>query len=105
MKPLTACCAQGAKHSPARFLKDCPSVIRVLFSNLARPGHATKRKTMKTNLPAHLFRPALTALLFALLAFARGQAQVPALVNYQGRLANPDSSPLPTADYELSFRV
>ena len=30
---------------------------------------------------------------------------MPALVNYQGRLANPDGSPLPTADYTLTFNV
>lgn len=30
---------------------------------------------------------------------------VPPLVNYQGRLSNPDGSPLPTADYELSFKI
>ena len=45
------------------------------------------------------------AALLVFLAFSRGQAQVPALVNYQGRLANPDGSPLPTADYTLTFKV
>ena len=46
------------------------------------------------------------AALFALLAFSRGQSQtVPTLVNYQGRLANPDGSPLPTADYTLTFNL
>jgi len=30
---------------------------------------------------------------------------VPPLVNYQGRLANPDGSLFPTADYELRFRI
>ena len=30
---------------------------------------------------------------------------VPPLVNYQGRLANPDGSVLPTANYQLSFSV
>jgi hypothetical protein len=35
-----------------------------------------------------------------------GQAQiVPPLVNYQGRLSNPDGSPLPTADYQLTFSI
>ena len=30
---------------------------------------------------------------------------VPPLVNYQGRLSNPDGSPLPTADYTLTFNL
>ncbi len=30
---------------------------------------------------------------------------VPPLINYQGRLANPDGSPFPTGDYELSVRI
>lgn len=30
---------------------------------------------------------------------------VPPLVNYQGKLSNPDGSALPTADYQLSFKV
>jgi hypothetical protein len=30
---------------------------------------------------------------------------VPALVNYQGRLANPDGTALPTADYTLTFKL
>ncbi len=41
-------------------------------------------------------------LLFALSAPAQ---PVPALVNYQGRLLNPDGSPLPTADYSLTFQL
>ena len=35
---------------------------------------------------------------------ARAQS-VPPLVNYQGRLANPDGSALPTADYQLTFNI
>ena len=42
--------------------------------------------------------------MLSLLAVARAQT-VPALVNYQGRLANPDGSPLPTADYTLTFNL
>ena len=59
------------------------------------------------NKPTTLLRAwACIAVLFALMAFSRGQAQtVPALVNYQGRLANPDGSPLPTADYTLTFNL
>ncbi len=30
---------------------------------------------------------------------------VPPLINYQGRLANPDGSPFPTADYELRVAI
>ena len=30
---------------------------------------------------------------------------VPTLINYQGQIQNPDGSPLPTADYELSFSI
>ena len=60
---------------------------------------------MKTNSPSQSLRPAFALFLFALLAFSRGYSQVPALVNYQGRLANPDGSPLPTADYTLTFNV
>ena len=44
--------------------------------------------------------------LFLLAMAAPALAQnVPPLVNYQGRLANPDGSPLPTADYTLTFHV
>jgi hypothetical protein len=35
-----------------------------------------------------------------------GQAQtVPSLINYQGRLSNPDGSPLATTDYQLTFNI
>src|ERR1041384_5477132 len=30
---------------------------------------------------------------------------VPALINYQGRLSNPDGSPLATSDYQLTFNI
>ncbi len=39
------------------------------------------------------------------LAFAACAQNVPPLINYQGRLANPDGSPFPTADYELSVSL
>lgn len=46
------------------------------------------------------------AALLTFLALTCGHSQnVPALVNYQGRLANPDGSPLPTADYTLTFNI
>ena len=46
------------------------------------------------------------AALLTFLALTCGHSQtVPALVNYQGRLANPDGSPLPTADYTLTFNL
>ena len=45
-------------------------------------------------------------IVLALAAFLPAHAQsIPALVNYQGRLANPDGSPLATADYQLSFSI
>ena len=44
----------------------------------------------------------LPLLLLAFLPGARAQT-VPALVNYQGRLANPDGSPLATANYQISY--
>lgn len=40
-----------------------------------------------------------------LLAIASGAQPVPQLINYQGRLANSDGSPFPTADYQLSIRI
>jgi hypothetical protein len=46
------------------------------------------------------------ALTVLLLSAAAGTAQtVPALINYQGRLANPDGTALATGDYTLTFRV
>ena len=63
-------------------------------------------KTTTSSLASCPTLRALAVLLLALLAFSRAPAQtVPALVNYQGRLANPDGSPLPTADYTLTFNV
>lgn len=57
----------------------------------------------------HAYMNKITISFFALLselAVASLCAQsVPPLVNYQGRLANPDGSPFPTADYELRFRI
>jgi len=46
----------------------------------------------------------LFALLF-LLQLNLAAQNVPPLINYQGRLSNPDGSPLATADYQLSFKV
>ncbi len=44
----------------------------------------------------------ITTILSALLVVMVVQGQsVPPLINYQGRLANPDGSPFPTADYEI----
>src|SRR5436190_19682494 len=50
--------------------------------------------------------------LFILLAamhvgvLSNGLAQTaPPLINYQGQIQNPDGSPVPTADYELSFNI
>lgn len=42
--------------------------------------------------------------LIALTLAAQAQS-VPSLTNYQGRLSNPDGSPLPTADYQLTFNI
>jgi len=49
-------------------------------------------------------KPILAALL-SLLSFVLPAQVVPALVNYQGHLANPDGSPLATGNYELTFKV
>ncbi len=46
----------------------------------------------------------ICALLCAFAASVLSQS-VPPLINYQGRLANPDGSPVSTADYQLSFRI
>ncbi len=60
-----------------------------------------------TNLPLlhPLARAVASLLAVTLLAVTASAQTVPALVNYQGRLANPDGSPLPTADYTLTFNV
>ncbi len=59
--------------------------------------------------PLALTRNLLLALLLLTPLFTlvpRIAAQtVPPLVNYQGRLSNPDGSPLPTADYTLTFNI
>jgi hypothetical protein len=44
------------------------------------------------------------ALLF-LLRFSLFAQTVPPLVNYQGRLSNPDGSPLATTNYQISFSI
>lgn len=49
-------------------------------------------------------RLALAAALFGLVAPTRAQS-VPALMNYQGQILNPDGTAPPTADYELTFRI
>ncbi len=54
--------------------------------------------------PNHLFAGVQTVFL-VLLCGVLGAQTVPPLVNYQGRLSNPDGSPLTTADYALAFRV
>lgn len=59
--------------------------------------------------PLALTRNLLLALLLLTQLFTwvpRIAAQtVPPLINYQGRLSNPDGSPLPTADYTLTFNI
>jgi hypothetical protein len=47
----------------------------------------------------------LVALLWWLAMGQLAAQTVPPLVNYQGRLSNPDGSPLPTADYTLTFNL
>src|SRR5262245_57758505 len=62
-------------------------------------------RLLRLNLPT--LKTIAGASLFILLVL--GQAAwaqtVPAMVNYQGRLSNPDGSPLATADYQLTFNV
>ncbi len=43
----------------------------------------------------------LLSFVFSSVAFAAVAQSVPPLINYQGRLANADGTPFPTADYEL----
>jgi hypothetical protein len=47
----------------------------------------------------------LTLSALCLLSAVVNAQTVPALVNYQGRLANPDGTALATGDYQLTFRV
>jgi len=47
----------------------------------------------------------LTLLALCLFSASANAQTVPALVNYQGRLANPDGTALATGDYQLTFRV
>ena len=47
----------------------------------------------------------LLILLMLTAAISVRSQSVPALVNYQGRLANPDGTPLATADYILTFTI
>lgn len=49
--------------------------------------------------------PLVTLLMLLALGRPLSAQNVPSLVNYQGRLANPDGSPLPTADYNLTFKI
>lgn len=44
------------------------------------------------------------AILIACIALSRGYSQVPALVNYQGRLAHPDGSPMSTVYQKLCLQ-
>jgi len=60
---------------------------------------------MKTASPAQILRFAYFTLAMLYVVLLAPAQSVPALVNYQGRLANPDGSPLPTADYTLTFKV
>ena len=61
---------------------------------------------MKTNTPT-LHLPALlcATLLAALPALPVAAQSVPPLINYQGKLVNSNSIPLPTGDYELRFSI
>ncbi len=47
----------------------------------------------------------MLAVCLALVAVAAGAQSVPPLINYQGRLANADGTPLPTSDYSLTIRL
>ena len=52
----------------------------------------------------NIFFLRIVAILLLIASSASAQS-VPPLVNYQGRLANPDGSPLPTADYPLAVKL
>jgi len=51
------------------------------------------------------FQSALAAFLLLAPALINRAQSVPALVNYQGRLLNPDGTALATADYQLTFNI
>lgn len=51
-----------------------------------------------------LFFPIIAAAILTAAQTTHSQS-VPPLINYQGQVQNPDGTPLPTADYELSFRI
>lgn len=48
---------------------------------------------------------AFSAFWFLALVSAVSAQTVPALINYQGQISNPDGTPMATADYELSFSI
>ena len=52
----------------------------------------------------HILLPTIVASLLAMAFQARAQS-VPALINYQGQLTQPNGLPLPTADCTLTFRI
>ena len=61
---------------------------------------------MKSHPPFFRFAATIAAVIIYLQFVNAARAQsVPPLVNYQGRLANPDGSALPTADYQLAFKI
>src|SRR5256885_9584424 len=52
-----------------------------------------------------IIRCLCAGLILAAFNFEAQAQTVPPLINYQGRLLNPDGSPLPTADYQLTFKI
>jgi hypothetical protein len=60
---------------------------------------------MNTPLPSKKPGASLAVLLWTLAIGQLAAQTIPPLVNYQGRLSNPDGSPLPTADYTLTFNL
>lgn len=79
------------------------SMKSCVLSEALRASHAGGFVQTPVGLMLHAcIALALLATCFSGPAWAQS---VPSLVNYQGRLANPDGSPLPTADYMLTFNL
>ena len=71
--------------------------------NSKHPYANNPTQTMKTN--RNLWMAVSVALLLAIPFIARSQNQVPAAINYQGRLTDTLGNPLASGYYEIQFRI
>ena len=93
MEPTRTNQQRQGQHAPRyRWAGKNPKIL-VMKSDHAKPQVTSVRSST------------WAAISFFALALASQAQNVPSLVNYQGRLSNPDGSPLPTADYTLTFNV